>query len=514
VRGLDFRHVSGHDERYLMPEIMGGGAALFDMDGDGDLDACLVQGGAVEASGPRPGNRLFRNEGGGRFVDATEGSGAGDTGYGMGVACGDVDGDGDTDLYVTNLGPNALLRNDGAGRFTDVTAASGTGHDGWGTSAAFFDMDADGDLDLYVANYLHWSPAGELTCHNELGARDYCNPANYQGAAPDVLYRNEGDGRFTDVSGPSGIDAQVGTGLGVGCADFDGDGRVDVFVANDGMPDALWRNLGAGRFEDVALLAGCAVDDSGKHKAGMGVAIADVDGDGREDLLVGNLARQTDSLFLNEGGTFRDSTSRAGLSAASRPFTRFGLGLVDLDADGRLDLFQANGRVQQQARLWSQDPFAEPNLLLRGAADGRLVPLATADGTADPIAATSRAAAFGDVDDDGGLDVLVVNRDAPAHLLMNVVPGRGRWIGFRVRERTGADALGATVTLRAGGRAVRRDVRAAWSYLASNDPRVHVGLGGLDGVSDVRVTWADGTVERFGDFPSRAYHELRRGASR
>ncbi len=514
-RGLVFTWESGYRGRYLLPEIMGGGAALFDLEGDGDLDAYLVQGGALEGPpGGGPGNRLFENTGGGWFRDVTAGSGADVRGYGMGVAAGDYDGDGDTDLYVTNVGPNVLLRNDGAGPFTDVTAIAGVGHPGWSTSSAFLDYDGDGDLDLYVANYLNWTVATELDCFNDqTGRPDYCSPGTYDAPAVDALYRNEGDGTFTDVTARAGIDAAARTGLGVVCGDFTGDGRIDIFVADDGMMNLLWVNQGGGRFRDEALRRGCAVDEEGKAKAGMGVTAADLDDDGDLDLLVCNLRSETDSLHRNEGGAFSDGTARAGLATTSRPFTRFGMAWIDFDNDGWLDLYQANGKVTQTAGGPPGDPFAEPNLLFRGTPGGRFEEVLPRGATVPLPAATSRAAAFGDVDDDGAVDILVVNRDAPAWLLLNRAGAAGDWVAFRVVDEAGRVAVGATVTFSAGGRTITRDVRTAYSYLASNDPRVHVGLGDLDAAHDVTVRWPDGTQERFGTLPAGRTHTLHRGRS-
>ncbi|NIM64272.1 MAG: hypothetical protein GTN89_08925, partial [Acidobacteria bacterium] len=279
-RGLRFEHRSGHDERHIFPEIIGGGAALFDMDGDGDLDAYLVQSGSLVDPGPGSGvNRLFENDGAGNFRDVTEGSGAADAGYGMGVATGDYDDDGDVDLYVTNYGPNVLLRNDGGGRFSDVTTVAAVGHAGWGTSAAFVDHDADGDLDLFFANYVNWSLANERDCHNTAWQPDYCLPTHYRAPAADVLYRNDGGGRFTDVTIEADLNTAFGNGLGVVCADFDGDGAADIFVANDSMLNQLWVNRRDGTFVEESLTRGCALDEHGMAKAGMGVAAEDYDDD-------------------------------------------------------------------------------------------------------------------------------------------------------------------------------------------------------------------------------------------
>ncbi len=508
--GLVFRHDSGHRGRFLFPECVCGGAALFDMDGDGDLDAYLVQSGELLAEpARRPGNRLYRNRGDGTFEDVTEGSGADDRGYGVGVTSGDYDNDGDADLYVTNLGPDALLRNEGGGRFSDVTAAAGAGDPGWGVSAAFLDYDADGDLDLFVTNYINWIPEGERDCYS-LGKPDYCEPTGYQAPARDSLYRNNGDGTFTDVSEAAGLSTAFGNGMGVVCGDFDGDGALDIFVANDQMENQLWINRGDGSFQDRAALAGVAVDRDGLVKAGMGCDAADIDDDGDLDLLVVNLYSQSDSLFRNEGKYFSDQTDVAGLAWASRPFTRFGLGFADFNNDGRLDIFQANGRVRRLSETWSADPYAEPQVLLAGTEGGRFLPVADG-GTSPPLVATSRGAAFGDLDGDGRVDILLASRDGPAHLLRNVAPGAGNWIMFRVLEEHGRDALGASVTLSVNGRRLRRDVRTAYSYGAANDPRVHVGLGGATIAGGVEVRWVDGAIESFGDFPAGRIVTLRRG---
>ena len=508
-RGLDFRHISGQDGEKWLPRIMGGGAALVDADGDGDLDAYLVQSGSLTAAASgQPPNRLYRNRGDGHFEAARE-AGAEAPGYGMGVAAGDVDNDSDVDLYVTNLGENALLRNLGRGRFEDATEGSGLGDPGWGASAAFFDYDRDGDLDLVLVNYLRWRADSEIDCVNTLGLPEFCGPQSYAAPTPDRLYRNDG-GAFTDVSAAAGFETVAGNGLGVACADFDGDGLQDVFVANDQTMDRLWLNRGE-RFEESAMMAGCAVDEDGKPKAGMGIAVADVDDDGDPDLAVCNMHDETDSYFLNEGSYFRDVTAGRGLGA-SRRFTRFGMGWLDFDNDGYLDLYEANGKVEVRERRYADDPYAEPNLLFKGAPGGFFTESEPRGGTAEPLVFTSRAAAFGDVDGDGGVDILVANCDGPAHLLRNVASPRGSWISFRVVLENGRDAIGAAVSLQAGERRLVRDVRAAYSYLASSDPKVHFGLGDEARVFDVAVHWPDGSSERFGDFAAGAVVELRRGA--
>ena len=509
--GLRYTYRSGHGDHYLLPEIMGGGVALFDFDGDGYLDAYLVQGGSVLEPKAGEGNRLFRNRRDGTFEDVTTGSGADVRGYGMGVAAGDYDNDGVTDLYVTRLGSNVLLKNDGHGRFVDVSSAAGVADSGWSASAAFFDYDGDGDLDLFVAHYVNWSPAQEQDCYNMLGGADYCSPRKYDAPSLSTLYHNKGNGTFTDVSAAAGIHAAAGNGLGVAPGDFNGDGRIDIFVANDSTPNHLWLNQGDGRFRDVALLAGCAVDYDGNAKAGMGTHATYVNGSGKLDLLVVNLAGESDSFFRNQGEYFIDDTVAIGLRALSRPFTRFGAAMLDFDNDGRLDLYEANGRIAKQADRFGDDPYAEPNLLFRGVQGGRFEEVEPRGGTSSSLVATSRGAAFGDVDNDGGVDIVVVNRDAPAYALHNVVANRGHWIMFRVTDEHGRDALGATVSVSVGGHQVKRDVQAAFSYLSSNDPRVHIGLGAVTRATDVTVEWLDGQSESFGAFDADQIRVLHRG---
>ena len=521
--GIRFVHASGHKTKHLLPEIMGGGVALFDMDNDGFLDLYLVQSGVLSferdgvggsSADQSGGNRLYHNRGDGTFEDVTVSSGAGAGGYGMGVTAGDFDNDGFTDLYVTNFGHNVLLRNDGHSRFVDVTAKAGVASAGWSTSAAFVDYDGDGALDLFVAHYLNWRPSAEVECFSLTGVPDYCSPASYDLPSAATLYHNNGNGTFTDVSAQAGILAAVGNGLGVVAGDFDGDGRVDIFVANDRTPNQLWANQGGGRFQDVALATGTAVDQDGAPKSGMGVDAVDVNDDGDLDLLIVNLDGESDSFFRNRGRFFSDDTSQVGLRTSSRPFTRFGTAFVDFDNDGYLDLYEANGRVGMQSERYSSDPYAEPSLLFRGFAGPRFQEVRPRGGTTRLLAATSRGAAFGDIDNDGGVDIVVVNRDGGPYLLHNVVKPRGHWIMLRVLDEHGRDALGAQVTLKVGPRTIRRDVRAAYSYLASNDPRVHVGLGQETAARDVTVRWPDGARESFGELHADGIGILRRGAGK
>ncbi|MCZ6837440.1 MAG: CRTAC1 family protein [Planctomycetota bacterium] len=514
--GLDFLHVNGHRVDHLMPEMIAGGAGWFDLENDGDLDVYLVQSGWLEpGNDPNPPNRLYRNDGNGTFTDITQTSGTGDRGYGMGMATGDFDGDGDVDLYITNLGPNVMYRNNGDGTMTDVTAESGTGDERWGAGAAFLDYDLDGDLDLYVTNYLYWRLETKIACINAFGETDYCNPNIFQAPAHDVLYRNNGDGTFTDVSKAAGIRLEPGNGLGVICADYDNDGLVDIYVANDGTRNVLWKNQGDGTFVNRAMLAGCAVDRDGLPKAGMGIATADVDEDGDVDLLVVNLVNQTDSFYRNNVQYFIEESASVGLSYVSRGFTRFGVGFRDFDNDGRLDIFEANGRVMRQEGPFIEggDPYAEPNTLVKGTDSGRFEVVSPRGGVAQDLIDVSRAAAFADFDNDGGIDILVANVYGHPYLLRNVVSDRGGWIGFDVRAWAGGPALGARVSLQIGDRMIMREVRTGSSYLAASDPRIHIGLGkDANSPSSVTVRFSDGTTERFTrDFRVDSYHVLRRG---
>jgi hypothetical protein len=507
--GIRFQHESGHLGRHYFPEIMGGGVGLLDYDNDGDLDVYLVQSGSLEpTNATKSGNRLYRNSGDGMFEDVTEGAGVGDLGYGMGCACGDYDGDGHVDVYVTNVGPNVLYRNLGDGTFAAVTAFAGVGDPAWGTSASFLDYDRDGFLDLVVVNYINWSREIEEDC-TTLGKPSYCSPDTYRAPARDTLYRNRGDGTFEDVTTRAGMTV-FGNGLGVACGDFNLDGFDDVYIANDVTMNQLWLNTGKGTFVDRALISGCAVNIAGHTEAGMGVIAVDAENDGDLDLFISHLRSETNTFYLNHGDWFEDVTALRGLAAPSLPFTGFGLGFVDFDNDGRLDVYVVNGRIERgEPEYDALDPYAEPDQLFRGQEDGRFQEVMPRGGTVPAKIGTSRGAAFGDIDNDGGVDIVVVNRDHRPFVLHNRVGARGQWIRFRVMDRRGVDAIGARVMITAKGRQQWRQVQPASSYCASNDPRVHFGLGTATQVDDVTVHWPSGDKRVFGPHKTGQTYDLR-----
>jgi hypothetical protein len=535
--GLSFSYWNGMSGQLYYPEIIGGGAALFDFDNDGDLDAFLPQGAALGTGKPtiappaQPGGRLFRNEliSGGtrrdtpRFVDVTEASGIRSLVYGIGAATGDVDNDGDLDLLVLAYGADQLWRNRGDGTFEDATAASGLGDLRFGLSASFADLDRDGRLDLYVANYVEFSPEHNVACYAPSSRRDYCGPSAFP-AALDRLYRNRGDGTFEDVSLPSGIASKAGRGMGVVAVDVDRDGLQDLFVANDGMFNFLWRNLGEMRFEEIGLISGAAVNADGEAEANMGIAAGDYDADGDDDLFVTHMAGETNTLWVNDGkGSFEDRTNPARLGAPSLPFTGFGTAWIDYDNDGWLDLLAANGavtEVEERVRAGEAYPYAQTHQLFRNLGDGRFSDVSREAGAPFRQLEIGRGAAFGDVDNDGDTDVLLINTNGPARLLINQVGNRQPWMGLRLVGRpAGAraerDLLGARVAVvRKGAPTLWRRVATDGSYASASDPRVLVGLGAASEITEVRVEWPDGKTEIFPPPPLRAYTTLMQGSGK
>jgi hypothetical protein len=450
--GLDFRHEAGPVGRYFLPQIMGSGAALLDFDGDGILDLYLIHNGGPDSSAR---NRLYRGLPGGRFQDVSAGSGLDVAGHGMGVAVGDVDNDGRVDVYLSQFGGGRLFCNRGQGHFEDVTRAAGVEQPGWGTSAAFFDCDRDGWLDLVVVHYVDYDPSH--ACADDGGRPDYCHPGQFAGTAA-RLYRNKGrgpDGRwlgFEDATVSAGL-AEPGPGLGVLCADFTGDGWPDVFVANDARPNRLWVNRHDGTFQDEARLRGVACNGRGNAQANMGIAAADMDGDGRLDLFCTHLTEETHALWCQTApGLFRDRTAASGLAAPRWRGTGFGTVLADFDHDGAPDLAIVNGRVARGpvAAAPQLDPFwhryAERNQLFVNEGAGHFRDISESNLPFCGTAALSRGLVWGDLNDDGAVDLLVTAVAGPARLFRNVAPGRGHWLLVRARLRVGPDAYRAAVT--------------------------------------------------------------------
>jgi len=525
--GIDFVHTNGMSGKFYYPEIMGGGGGLVDYDGDGDLDVYLVQGGSlrpdgagetagVEAGSQAVRDRLFRNDpvpgspdGSApftpRFVDVTDASGIAGIDYGTGIAAGDVDGDGWTDLYVTEYGPNKLWRNRGDGTFEDVTAAAGVEDPRWSTAATFVDVDRDGRLDLFEVAYVVVDLAANPRCFTASSRRDYCGPADFK-PLPDRLWHNRterpGAVTFEDVSNSSGIGREPGPGLGVLAADLDGDGWTDLYVTNDGAANFLWHNLGgAGKggiaFEDDALLSGVALNRDGEPEGSMGVDAGDFDADGDLDLFMTHIKGETNTLYVNDGGgLFSDRTVEKGLGAPSFPYTGFGTAWFDYDNDGWLDLLVLNGEVrtiEPLAREGDPFPFEQRNQLYRNLGGKRFEEVTGRAGPAFDLTEVSRGAAFGDVDDDGAVDALVVNLNGPARLLVNRAAGDTPWLGLVFRDGAGGAApLGTRIEVdRRGAPTLIRRVRADGSFASAADPRVVVGLGEAP-LSEVRLRWPDG----------------------
>ena len=555
--GVDFDHVKGSAGDYFLIETMAAGGAFADFDSDGHLDIYLVNGfdlagipsrltnvekrvgntwwtrGAMEARGTAPAdpdsyavklspasgteaaaNVMYRNSRDGTFTDATAAAGAADRGYGFGCAVADYDNDGDQDLYVTNYGANVFYRNAGDGSFADATAEAEVEAPQWSTSAAFFDYDNDGSLDLYIAGFLDFTPMTNRVCGGVVRTdpeglmaisdytRSYCAPKDSYGGVPDVLYRNETDGSFADVSVRAGIANPEGKGLGVVAWDYDRDGDQDLFVANDGMANYLYRNEGDGTFADVALQAGMAFNGEGRAEACMGVDLGDYDNDGDFDLFTTNFSHETNTLYASGGERFRDMTAASGLAQPSWRVLGFGTGFFDYDNDGDLDLYVANGHILERIPLFQPGvEFAQPDQLFANRG-GSFADVSDSSGTWFAAREVGRGAAFGDYDNDGDLDLLVTNCGGPAKLLRNRGGNRRNWSMIRtVGSRGNRDGIGAEVRLVSGGLSQIRVVQGGSSYLSAGDRRLHFGLGSKTRIDTVEVRWPGGGLERFHDLP-------------
>lgn len=486
------------------PETMSSGVALLDYDGDGDLDLYAVDTATMPGlvkTLPAFSNRLFRNDGVGAWSDVTEQAGVAGKGYDMGVATGDYDNDGDVDLLVLGLRGNLLYRNEGHGRFSDVTAAAGLARLDpaygrlWSVAAAFLDYDRDGDLDLFVANYCLWNPATEIPC-GEPGARDYCHPDYYDGL-PNSLYRNQGDGTFTDVSAASGIRRHVGKGMGLGVSDFDQDGWPDVFVSNDTLPAFLFLNRGDGTFEEAGAERGVGVTERGQPISGMGADARDVDGDGRADIFQTAMLHEQFPLYRNLGAAqFEDVTTRSGLGALTARFAGWSNGIYDFNNDGLKDLFVACASTADPGSRFG-DTAAMPNAVFLQTPRGRFADGSPGAGADFARKAIHRGAAFGDIDNDGRVDAVVTALEAPLEIWRNVSPARNHWLLVALSgTKSNRDGQGARLELVTRQGRQHNEAKTSVGYGSASDPRVHFGLGSSERVESLTVTWPSGRVQR------------------
>ena len=512
---LRFRHWSGASPEKYVLETMGSGAAFLDYDKDGLLDIFLVNGGGVPGYPPPApvGHALYHNNGDGTFLDVTSEAGiAGNGHYGMGVAAADYDGDGWTDIYVTSFGRNLLYRNRGDGTFEDVTDQAGVAGGGWSSSAAFLDYDRDGWLDLFVARYVDFDFDRNVTCGDPARRiRAYCHPDIYDGV-PSLLYRNNGDGTFSDVSQKAGITAHRGKSLGVVAADFDDDGWIDIYVANDSVRNFLFRNRGNGTFEEAATPNGVAFDEGGRPQAGMGTAAGDYDGDGFLDLIVTNLDRENNNLYRGLGDVFADMSYQSGFAPPSLPLVGWGTGFFDYDNDGDLDVLVVNGHVIDNIEEFRPEGTYPQRKLLFENVGGRFCEVAADHGAALLIPQVSRGAAFGDYDNDGDLDVLVLNLGGSPSLLRNDGGNHNRWLSLTLEgTRSPRDPIGVRIRYTAGGHTFTRSLSGGGSYLSASDHRLHLGLGQAEQAERIEIRWPSGTTEVLKNVTAGKFYHLREG---
>jgi enediyne biosynthesis protein E4 len=498
--GINFKHENGATPQKYMPETMAAGALIFDYNNDGWPDIFLVNGGSfvdrkVSAAAS---HRLYRNNGNGRFTDASAASGIGIWDFSMGACSADYDNDGWTDLYLTGVRSNKLYRNNGAGGFLDVTMASRAGGTGlWSSSCAFADIDNDGDVDLFVTNYVDFTPDNNKFCSSGAGIRTYCHPNVYK-SLPPILYRNNGDGTFADISKESGIYRTDGNGLGVVFGDYDNDGWTDIYVANDSVPNFLFHNKGKGVFEEVGFWAGVAIGAEGRPLAGMGTDMGDINGDGLLDIIVTNLDRETHSLYRNLGkGLFSNVTFESGVGQATLPYVGFGVAFFDYDNDTDLDLTIANGDIIDNVSLFRDSTSHEQrNLLLQNDGSGKFRDVTAASGAGFALKKVSRTLAVGDLDNDGDLDILIGNNGQTADLLRNDGGNRNNALVVRaVGSKSNRNGIGAVLRLTVGGKVLMRHIKGGSSYQGQSDLRVHFGLGSALQAERLEISWPGGGTD-------------------
>lgn len=496
--GIDFEHHNGRSGRKYLPETLGSGCAFFDYDNDGLPDIFLVNSKPWSGSAEGVTSKLYRNAGGGRFEDVTEAAGLGSAMYALGVAAADYDNDGFSDLYVTVLDGDRLFRNQGNGAFQDVTRSAGIDNARFGTSAAWFDYDLDGHLDLLVANYVQWSADEDLWCSMDGSTKTYCTPESYTGQ-PSVLYRNRGDGTFEDVSAKAGVDDPTAKALGIAIFDYDSDGWPDVFQANDTQPNKLYRNEGDGTFSEHGVSAGIAYAEDGKARGAMGVDAADYDRSGRFHLLVGNFANEMLNLFHNEGnGLFVDEAPTSQIGRDSLLSLTFGAFFFDFDLDGHLDIFCANGHLDEEIEIVQPAvKFAQSPQLFRN--DGRggfdLIPPSPSHDLAEPL--VGRGAAYADFDRDGDLDILITTNDGPAKLLRNDGGNANNYLRVRlVGSESNRSGLGTLLTLASASGQQQHVVRGGSSYCSQSEVVATFGLGADTAIDFLEARWPSGQVDR------------------
>jgi len=525
--GISFQHVDGRTgEKYLI-ETLGSGALFFDFDLDGALDLYIVNATYIpppidekHSHGHLPENKLYQNNGDGTFTDITQKAGVGDTGYGVGCASADIDNDGYPEIYITNYGHNRLYHNNGDGTFTDITQKAGVGDERWGTSCAFLDYDNDGDVDLYVVNYMKFSVA-ENRWWETRGIRTYCSPTDQIAGShfvsePDILYRNNGDDTFTDVTEAAGISHRA-LGLAVAVGDYDNDGYPDLHIANDMEADLLYRNNGDGTFTETADLTGTGYDGNGFPGSGMGSAFGDYDNNGYLDLVVSNASSLPVVLYQNESATFfSDVSFTSGIGAVTLPYFKWAVEFFDYNNDGLLDIFVANGHLQENIALFSDSTYPQSDLLFRNTRQQNgtyhFTDASVEVGLAQLSKKVSRGAAFGDYDNDGDIDIFLNNSNQPATLLRNEGGNSNHWLTIQlIGTQSNASGIGTKIVLKAGGLSLFKEVRSGASYLSQSDLRLHFGLGKNSEVDTLEIHWRSGLTERFSNLKSNQILHIKEG---